>query len=169
MQVPLFIEEGEVVKVDTRSGKSIRKYEVVAKMTQNMLGVAVGKAAHSSGYQDETLRPEHAVDGLLSTRWSSVFSDPQWLSIDLGREHLIEKVEIVWEAAFAQTYTIEVSSDGKTYQTVYSTDSGSGETDAIELEDPVKAQWIRMHGTQRGTPFGYSIYEFKVFGNPIAQ
>ena len=157
--------EAEVVQMnlDTRSGKSIRIYEVVEEKVKNQNGIAVGKAARASSYQDETLRPEQAVDGLLSTRWSSHFSDPQWLSIDLGVKQEIKKIEIVWEPAFAKAYTIEVSSDGKNFNEIYRTDRGDGETDVIELPKPVEAQWIRMNGTQRGTDFGYSIYEFKVF------
>jgi len=163
--------EAEVVdmNLDTRSGKSIRISEVVAQRKTSLHGVAVGKAAHASSYLDESLRPELAVDGLLSTRWSSPFSDPQWLAVDLGREHRIEKVEIVWEPAFAKEYAIEVSSDGENYKEVHSTRSGNGGTDVIELPEPVKTQWIRMHGTRRGTDWGYSIYEFKVFGDPVSD
>jgi len=163
--------EAEVIgmNLDTRSGKSIRIYNVVAKKEKNMHGVAVGKAARASSYQDESLRPELAVDGLLSTRWSSVFADPQWLVVDLGRDYKVEKVEIVWEPAFGKAYTIEVSADGKNYAAVYSTRSGDGGTDVIEFPEPLNAKWVRMSGTQRGTRWGYSIYEFKVFGDPVSD
>jgi hypothetical protein len=158
--------EAEVVdmNLDTRSGKSIRKYAVVAERSKNKFGVAVGKAVYSSDFMDETLRPELAVDGLLGTRWSSGFSDPQWLVVDLGRKHSVGKVEIVWESAYGKAYAVEVSNDGENYTEVYSTRNGDGGTDVIEFPKPVEARWIRMYGTQRGTRWGYSIYEFKVFG-----
>jgi hypothetical protein len=30
------------------------------------------------------------------------------------------------------------------------------------------ARYVRMYGTERGTPYGYSLYEFKVYGNGCA-
>src|SRR5580692_10893138 len=39
----------------------------------------------------------NATDGNLSTRWSSAFSDPQWLEVDLGSAQSICQVVIHWE------------------------------------------------------------------------
>jgi len=94
---------------------------------------------------------------------------PQWLAVDLGTEHAIDRVEIVWEAAFGQAYAIQVSADGVNYTEAYSTGSGDGATDIIEFQVPINARWIRMYGTQRGTGWGYSIYEFKVFGTSVSN
>ena len=58
------------------------------------------KATASSG-DDPALAPELAIDGDLSTRWSSDFSDPQQLTIDLGDEATVSGVCIHWETAFA--------------------------------------------------------------------
>ncbi len=71
-------------------------------------------------------------------------------------------MQLVWEAACGKAYTIQVSDDGKDWQDVYATTSGSGGTENISFA-PVSARWIRMHGTQRATPFGYSLWEFRVF------
>src|ERR1017187_6483650 len=38
-----------------------------------------------------------AVDGNLGTRWSSAFSDPQWLQVDLGSTQSICQVTLNWE------------------------------------------------------------------------
>jgi hypothetical protein len=102
------------------------------------------------------------VDGDPLTRWSSEFSDPQWIAIDLGDVHQVSRVQLVWEAAHAKSYAIQVSDDGKNWTDVFSTSSGSGGTENITF-DRVSARWIRMHGTQRATPFGYSLWEFRVF------
>ena len=56
----------------------------------------------------------NAVDGSLTTRWSSAFSDPQWLEVDLGATHTISQVTIDWEAAYATAFQLQTSNDGTT-------------------------------------------------------
>jgi hypothetical protein len=34
----------------------------------------------------------YAVDGSSTTRWSSVFSDPQWIYVDLGQTYAISEI-----------------------------------------------------------------------------
>ncbi len=63
-------------------------------------------------------RPENAVDGLPDTRWSSEFSDLQWLAIDLGAPTRISRVVLDWEIACGQSYAIQVSLDGSTWTDV---------------------------------------------------
>ena len=52
---------------------------------------------------------ENAVDGSMSTRWSSAFSEPHSISVDLGDVYDLDRVVIHWEAAFAIAYDVEVS------------------------------------------------------------
>lgn len=101
-------------------------------------------------------------DGKPATRWSSEFSDPQWIQIDLGEEQTIGRVELTWEAAYGKSYRIEVSSDGQNWRTVYETDDGRGGTEKIAFE-PTRARYVKLHGLQRGTQWGYSLWELKVF------
>src|SRR5687768_10019838 len=46
--------------------------------------VALNKPATASSSENSGLLPAKAVDGTTTTRWSSAFSDPQWLQVDLG-------------------------------------------------------------------------------------
>jgi hypothetical protein len=71
-------------------------------------------------------------------------------------------VELSWEAAYARAYTIDVSSDGQAWRTVFTTTDGKGGLEVVRFA-PVDARWVRMHGTQRGTRFGYSLWELRVF------
>ncbi len=103
-----------------------------------------------------------AVDGLKDTRWSSEFSDPQWLAVDLGELRKISRVEILWESAFAKKYTIEVSVDGTDWKQVYATAQGSGGRESVRFS-PVSVRWVRLAGTERNmAQGGYSIREFRV-------
>jgi hypothetical protein len=54
------------------------------------------------------------VDGSTSTRWSSAFSDPQWIQIDLGSTQSICQVVLRWETASGKAYQIQTSADAVT-------------------------------------------------------
>jgi hypothetical protein len=103
-----------------------------------------------------------AVDGNPATRWSSSFSDPQWIAIDLGAPAEITRVRLNWEAAYATAYEIQVSSDGSNWTTAKSVTDGDGGID--ELEVSASGRYVRMLGTKRATPYGYSLWEFEVYG-----
>ncbi|WP_410055658.1 discoidin domain-containing protein [Paenibacillus sp.] len=101
------------------------------------------------------------------TRWASrEGSDPEWIYVDLGAVRQITGVKLRWEAAYAKRYKIEISTDSGTpehWQEAYSTTSGDGGLDEISLT-PQPARYVRMYGIERGTPYGYSLYEFEVTG-----
>ncbi|MBP8953572.1 MAG: discoidin domain-containing protein, partial [Armatimonadetes bacterium] len=60
-------------------------------------------------------------------------------------------------------YTLEVSTDGANWKQVYATQTGMGDEESIAFEG-VDARYVRRSGTKRGTPYGYSLYDFAVFG-----
>ena len=105
---------------------------------------------------------EYATDGDMLTRWSSEFADPQWIAIDLGQPARISRVQLVWEAACGKAYAIQLSEDGKNWKDVHTTSAGEGGTENISFPAET-ARWVRLYGTQRATPFGYSLWEFRVF------
>jgi beta-glucosidase-like glycosyl hydrolase len=124
--------------------------------------ISQGKPATASSVESAAFPASAAVDGNLGTRWSSAFSDPQWLRVDLGAVATIDQVVLVWEAAYATAFQIQTSTDGDTWSTVYSTTSGTGGTQALAVSG--SGRYVRMLGTQRATPWGYSLFEFQVFG-----
>ncbi|MNN35120.1 F5/8 type C domain protein [compost metagenome] len=107
----------------------------------------------------------NAFDGDPTTRWSSEYSDPQWISIALVGRYYVDRVKIDWEAAYASAYKIQVSRDNVNWTDVYSTTSGDGGTDDITFA-PADARFIRIYCTQRATNWGYSIYEIEADGVP---
>lgn len=118
-------------------------------------------ASSSVTVGDESYPASYAVDGNASTRWSSEFSDPQWIAVDLGQAMQISRVELLWEHAAARAYTIQVSLDGQTWTDVFKNDRGRDGRAEIRFA-PVQARWVRLHGTRRTTEFGYSLWEFRV-------
>jgi hypothetical protein len=109
--------------------------------------------------------PAFAVDGNRSTRWSSLYSDNQWIYVDLGQQITVQHVVLYWETAYGKSYTIDVSNDTLNWTTIYSTSSSDGGTDDIAGISG-SGRYVRMHGLVRGTAWGFSLYEFEVYGIP---
>jgi len=125
--------------------------------------LALGRPATASSTQFLTsLTPGKAVDGNDSTRWSSNWSDNQWITVDLGSARTVDRAILHWEAAFGRSYLIQVSGDNRSWTTVFSTTTGDGGTDNDTFA-PTTARYVRMQGIARGTSFGYSLYEFEVY------
>jgi hypothetical protein len=122
-----------------------------------------GKAATASSEENPDYTPASAaVDGDLGTRWASEFSDPQWIRVDLGRSADLDHVELVWESAYSTTYQFQVSTDGSSWSTVYSTSSGDGGTDRFDVDGT--ARHVRLLSTARSGGYGNSLWELRVFG-----
>ena len=123
--------------------------------------VALHQPTTASSIQGPAWPASNATDGSLTTRWSSAFSDPQWLEVDLGATQPICQVAIHWETAYAKAFQIQVSNDNSTWTTIYSTTTGTGGTQTLNVS--ATGRYIRMYGTTRATQYGYSIYEFQVY------
>ncbi|MEU0273147.1 discoidin domain-containing protein [Streptomyces sp. NPDC006307] len=122
-----------------------------------------GKPVTASSQEHAGTPASAAVDGDTGTRWSSAFSDPQWIRVDLGTTATISQVELRWEAAHAKAYRIETSQNGTDWTTAYSTTSSTGGTETLNVSGT--ARYVRMLGTARATGYGYSLWEFKVYGS----
>ncbi|MGW7427979.1 glycosyl hydrolase family 8 [Streptomyces sp. NPDC054861] len=127
--------------------------------------VSIGKAAATSSIEGAGFEAGLAVDANTATRWASAEGvDPQWVRIDLGSRHTISRVRLHWEAAYAKTYRIQTSADGSAWTDVHSTSAGDGAIDDLTVSG--SGRYVRMYGTGRGTPYGYSLWEFEVYGSP---
>ena len=123
--------------------------------------LALHQPTTASSVQGPSWPASNATDGNLTTRWSSAFSDPQWLEVDLGSTQPICQVVIHWETAYAKAFQIQTSNDNTTWTTIYSTTTGTGGTQTLNVSG--SGRYIRMYGTIRATQYGYSIYEFQVY------
>jgi hypothetical protein len=103
-----------------------------------------------------------AVDGNTGTRWSSAFSDPQWLRVDLGGTVTVCQVVLNWEVAYARAFQIQLSADATSWTTIYSTTTGTGGTQTLDVTGA--GRYLRVLGTARATPYGYSLWELSVVG-----
>jgi hexosaminidase len=125
--------------------------------------LARNRPTTASGTETAGFPAAAATDGDPATRWSSPYADPQWLQVDLGSAQSVSRVVLRWEAAYGKAFRIELSDDAVSWRTAYSTTTGSGGVqDLTGLTG--SGRYIRVYGTQRGTSWGYSLYEFEVYG-----
>jgi hypothetical protein len=122
-----------------------------------------GRPVSASSIEGYPWAAANAVDGNLTTRWSSAWSDPQWIEVDLGAVHNLHKVVLYWENAYATAFQIQVSDNGSTWTDLYPTISGHVGKQSLAVSGT--GRYVRMYGTHRSTSYGYSLFEFQVFGN----
>lgn len=107
-----------------------------------------------------------AIDNNAGTRWESAQEDPQTWTLDLGQARIFNTIEIVWEGAYGKTFTVSVSDDKETWTPVWTVEgqelAGFPYTQTQKI-DKTTARYIQFHGTARGTGYGYSFWEFRVY------
>nr|WP_184833134.1 discoidin domain-containing protein [Allocatelliglobosispora scoriae] len=122
-----------------------------------------GKPATASSVQGADLPASAAFDGDPGTRWGSLWADPQWIQVDLGATAAISQVVLQWEGAHATSFQLQTSATGTGGWTdIYTTTAGPGGTQTLTVTG--SGRYVRMLGTVRSSGYGYSLFEFKVFG-----
>ncbi|WP_169513355.1 Ig-like domain-containing protein [Flexithrix dorotheae] len=133
------------------------------------VNIALGKTATASSEENSQyggyLPASNTIDGNATTRWASDQSDPQWITIDLEESHTISRVELNWEAAYGADYQIQVSDDNTNWMTIHTVTNGNGGTDNLTGFSST-GRYVRLFGIARGTQWGYSLYEFEIYGCP---
>ena len=122
------------------------------------------RKADASSYEGNNL-PYSAIDGDPKTRWSSQFSDSQWITFDTGKTKDLYGIKLVWETACAKEYELQVSGDLKQWQSVFYTRSSKGGNEFIKFSSVVKGRYVRLNGLKRATDWGYSLWEAQVYTN----
>ena len=140
-----------------------RSQSAVSAPAKPVVLLSQGHPVIASSIQGDPWAAANAVDGNLTTRWSSAWSDPQWLEVDLGAIYNIHEVVLYWENAYASAFQIQVSDNGSTWTVLYPTISGHVGKQSLEVSGT--GRYVRMYGTHRATGYGYSLFEFQVFGN----
>ncbi|VVC01374.1 F5/8 type C domain protein [uncultured archaeon] len=160
------------LKLKNRGAYPIRLANVSATSNLSTLtgNLALGKPATNSSRESSSYPASYAVDGITTTRWSSQYSDPQWIYVDLGAIYNISRVVLNWRSAYAcgKNYTIQLSNDASAWSTVYSRTDGTGGTETLDFTAS-SGRYVRMYGAARcDTGYTYSLREFEVYGSIAA-
>ncbi|MFI6094727.1 discoidin domain-containing protein [Lentzea sp. NPDC051213] len=149
----------ELNVIDRANHTPVRILPVQRPEPEQRPNLALGKSGSASTAAGPVA---NAFDGKLNTRWGSARTDNEWLQVDLGAVRAVNGVKIYWEVAYAKAFKMQVSADGTSWRDVYGTSTGDGGIDEIDFST-VAARYVRMTATQRGTKYGYSIWEFEVY------
>ncbi|OIJ62687.1 discoidin domain-containing protein [Streptomyces mangrovisoli] len=126
------------------------------------LPLSQGRTATASSTENGGTPAADAVDGNTATRWSSAASDDQWLQVDLGSSATVTQVVLNWETAYGKDYKLQISADGSTWTDLKSVTGGDGGIDTVDVSGT--GRYVRMQGVHRATQYGYSLWEFQVYG-----
>lgn len=131
--------------------------------------LAKGRPVKTNVQQQGDRAPALAVNGRYTDRRDAWFGDrwPCWLEVDLGKVHTIDTVHVYfyWDGRYYQ-YTVQVSTDGKTYKTVV--DQRENVTPAthegvIHKFEPVDARYVRIHILKNSVNEAVHLTELKVY------
>ncbi len=151
--------------------ESVRDFEIgdaVPKQNSDNMILSNGCKITVSSIENENLRGEYLIDGDCSSRWSSLFSDEQWVQIDLGEVCSLNSMFILWDKnAAGKTYDVLLSEDGENWVTAAQVENGAYPNTTISLSG--NARYVKLNFKARYSSFGYSAYELKIFGKPAKE
>jgi hypothetical protein len=153
---------GATAAAGTPAHPGAQPSNAAAPLACGTTNLALNHPASASSTESAAFPASAAFDGNTGTRWSSAFSDPQWVQVDLGSSQALCEVDLTWEAAYATAFQIQLSTNGSTWSTAYSTTTGTGGTQHLSITGT--GRYLRITGTKRATQYGYSLFEVGVLG-----
>lgn len=129
--------------------------------------LALNRPTVASTTEGEAWIAGNATDASTTTRWASISADPQWIMVDLGASHSFNQIVLQWESAYGKSYSIQTSTNGASWTTIYQTTTGIGGREVVNVSGT--GRYVRVYGTERGTGYGYSLYDFQVNNIAVAS
>ncbi|MEV0183198.1 discoidin domain-containing protein [Streptomyces sp. NPDC050625] len=132
--------------------------------------LALHAEATASSSDGDDHGPGNVTDGDSGTRWSSAYQDNEWIRVDLGSRQSFDRVDLVWEQAYAATYVVQVSTDDATWTDAKAVDNtvvplpinlGNASLQ-IEDFDSRTARYVRINCGIRHTSWGNSLWSLSV-------
>lgn len=108
------------------------------------------------------------VNGQQSRWTSNRGTDDEWIVVDLEDTYAISKIVLNWEGNSAHEYKVLVSEDQQNWKEVESV-SGEKGIKEITIDEAVNGRYVKMQGVKVGGKYGYSLWEFEVYGKLISM
>ncbi len=135
--------------------------------TCNTANIALNKKAVATSIEGNNYNAGAAFDGNLTTRWASEQDkDPQSIYVDLGKRYDLCRIVLKWEVALGKNFQIQLSDDVGNWQPAITIQDNTEFENYLDIKG--SARYIRVYGTERGTGYGYSLYEVEVYGKESA-
>ncbi|SFE09002.1 Por secretion system C-terminal sorting domain-containing protein [Chitinophaga sp. CF118] len=128
--------------------------------------LAYNRPVFTTSNEDATNTGDKAVDANGNTRWSSSYANNQSIIVDLGTNYNVSRVRLAWEAAYARDYQIQFSTDNVTWTTIreFWGKASSAADDQTGLTGV--ARYVKVYCINRATSYGFSLFEFEIYGTP---
>lgn len=116
------------------------------------VNLALDRPVTASSSSDSAHDASMAVDGDPATTWQTAPMSgknklpTEWITVDLGTSLPVSRVILEWDAYYATGYSLQVSNDGSTWDSLFSTLNGDGGNDTIST-GPVEARFVRLDST----------------------
>ncbi|MBD5247566.1 MAG: beta-mannosidase [Barnesiella sp.] len=123
--------------------------------------ISLGKTVTASSTKEG--QPGDVADGNSHTRWAAEKRPGEWITIDLGEKMKVGGVRLNWEAAYAKKYKVQVSENGHWWRDVVNEENGEPGI-AEYFFNEADARYVRMQGVELGNDYGYSLWDFDVYG-----
>lgn len=137
------------------------------RITPTDQNIAPEGKANASSIENSQYLPKNAIDGNNQTRWSSQRTIPQWLEVDWEGTSRISEISILFEAAYAQNYTIQTW-NGTTWETQLSMQNNTSTKVTRSFSNPVDTTRLRLYFTKTSESFlSVSLWELEVYGRSI--
>jgi hypothetical protein len=160
---------GMKLKVTAEDGTTTATYEFIS------MHIAINKPATADAQENTTNTPSKAVDGNLTSRWAAPNnaseSAPHWLEVDLGKDYVINEVDVYWfnnENSRSYKYNVQAKKNQTSnYSVVVNRSSNTTAGFVTDAVNNAIARYIRVYitGANASTSYAYpSIYELQIYG-----
>ena len=148
---------------------SVYEFEAYGNSSEECVNLVLGKTAEATTTSSENY-PGYAIDGDLSTRWSSEKYAPQNSSftVDLGYTSSMKGAQIYFESAFPTDFKLQVSDDKEIWRDVKSITDNNEKYVMCEFDESVTGRYVRIQAEKlKLADWGFSVFEFSVYGNVV--
>ena len=158
------------------SGKNygINIFEI--KVYGTASNIALNKPAKARSEYSSSLSAKNAFDGSVEktssfqSRWASDRKhNDDWIYVDLQASYEISNIVLNWEGAYAKEYKLQVSEDAENWTDITHVTEGKVGITEFNYEEPATGRYVRMLGVEPVGGYGYSIWEFEVYGALVGE
>lgn len=133
--------------------------------TLDKLNLAYNKPTEASSIEGDAQAAFNINDGKTDTRWSSKFTDNEWIMVDLLNVYKLTSVELDWETSSAVNYQILLSENGEDW--IVAADKKNmtpGARNDKNSINSIAARYVKVYCTKRSNMYGFSVFEIRVYG-----
>ncbi len=141
-------------------GKKANTYFTVGLYDSTFTNLALYRKANASDHFTNYY-PFYAIDGKTSTGWWSYQPNAEFI-VEFEKNQTFNKVILNWSDKYARKYNIDISNDGKNWQTIHNELNGKTGTKTIKFNS-ISSKYLRINCLTRSSNNGYLLNELEVY------